>query len=111
MEHCYNDKSNVLSSVDKPGVPRISVFTGSKLIAPVLEACARPKSATYFQISIPSIKARKGVNTVSAIRLCIPLRQSSHPLKYCWTLCPGGREGDYNKNGGIPAFKETQVLI
>lgn len=32
-----------------PGVPRISVFTGSKLIAPFLEACARPKSATYVQ--------------------------------------------------------------
>lgn len=32
-----------------PGVPRISVFTGSKMIASLLEACARPKSATYIQ--------------------------------------------------------------
>jgi hypothetical protein len=28
-----------------PGVPQISVFTGSKHIEPSFEACARPKSA------------------------------------------------------------------
>ena len=51
-----------------PGVPWISVFTGSKLIAPLLAACARPKSATYFfQKSFSSFKEMKE-NTISTIK-------------------------------------------
>jgi hypothetical protein len=33
--------------IPEPGVPRISVFTGSKHIEPSFEAWARPKSATW----------------------------------------------------------------
>jgi len=36
----YSEEKNLI-----PGVPRISVFTGSKHTDPSFEACARPKSA------------------------------------------------------------------
>jgi hypothetical protein len=68
----------------------MSVFTASNLIAPVLDACASPKSATYIHGQAPFVSMHHGLNTIVDTSYQMyheiqPWQQNSHLTECCLT--------------------------